>query len=104
MTSPTDHGGRSRATKSRRAEAAGTTHENDPHQKGAKGAGHQVIPCGGAKGAEDVAMTAVGTPLYVAPEIARGELYDESADVYSFGLTLADMATEQNILEFIGER
>jgi len=49
-------------------------------------------------------MTAVGTPLYVAPEIARGELYDESADVYSFGLTLADMATEQNILEFIGER
>ena len=26
-------------------------------------------------------MTAVGTPLFVAPEVARGEIYDESVDV-----------------------
>jgi len=57
-----------------------------------------------AKGEEDVTMTAVGTPLYVAPEIARGELYDEKVDVYSFGLTLLEMSTEEPILKFIGSR
>jgi serine/threonine protein kinase len=53
---------------------------------------------------EDVTMTAVGTPLYCAPEIARGEKYDESVDVYSFGLTLLEMAVEQPLLDFIGDR
>jgi serine/threonine protein kinase len=53
---------------------------------------------------EDVTMTAVGTPLYCAPEIARGEQYDESVDVYSFGLTLMEMSVEQPFLDFIGER
>jgi len=57
-----------------------------------------------AKGEEDVFMTAVGTPLYVAPEISRGELYDEKVDVYSFGLTLLKMCIEEPILEFIGKR
>jgi len=57
-----------------------------------------------AKSIDDVKMTAVGTPLFCAPEIARGEAYDESVDVYSFGLTLLDMTTEQDILELIGER
>ena len=57
-----------------------------------------------AKGAEDVTMTAVGTPLYVAPEIALGDKYDEAVDVYSYGITLIDMATDVPILEFIGER
>jgi len=40
---------------------------------------------------DDVAMTAVGTPLFCAPEILRGEAYDASADVYSFGLLLLAM-------------
>lgn len=43
------------------------------------------------EGHEDVAMTAVGTPLFCAPEITRGEAYDASADVYSFGLLLLAM-------------
>ena len=33
-------------------------------------------------------MTATGTPLYAAPELVRGEHYDELADVYSFGMVL----------------
>jgi serine/threonine protein kinase len=57
-----------------------------------------------AKGAEDITMTAVGTPLFVAPEIALGDEYDEAVDVYSFGMTLIDIATGAPILEFIGER
>jgi serine/threonine protein kinase len=57
-----------------------------------------------AKGEEDVTMTAVGTPLYVAPEIARGENYDEKVDVYSFGLTLMEMCVEEQLLDFIGGR
>jgi serine/threonine protein kinase len=57
-----------------------------------------------AKGEEDVTMTAVGTPLYVAPEIVRGEHYDEKVDVYSFGLTLMEMCVEGPLLDFIGKR
>ncbi len=33
-----------------------------------------------------------------------GMAYDESVDVYSFGLLLLDMAVEEPLLEFIGER
>jgi len=53
---------------------------------------------------EDVTMTAVGTPLYCAPEVMRGEYYDEKADLYSFGLLLIDMAVEESLLDFIGVR
>ena len=30
----------------------------------------------------------VGTPLFIAPEIARGDYYDTQADVFSFALTM----------------
>jgi len=53
---------------------------------------------------EDVTMTAVGTPLYVAPEIARGERYDEKVDIYSFGLVLLEMSINIPLLQLIGER
>jgi len=33
-------------------------------------------------------MTQVGTPLFIAPEIARGDYYDTQADVFSFALTM----------------
>ncbi|CAN0479727.1 unnamed protein product, partial [Hapterophycus canaliculatus] len=33
----------------------------------------------------------VGTLLYIAPEIVRGDCYDERCDVYSFALVLLAM-------------
>ena len=30
----------------------------------------------------------MGTPLYIAPEVVKGEYYSDKADVYSFALTL----------------
>ena len=36
-------------------------------------------------------MTICGTPSWVAPEIFRGEKYDETVDVYSFGIVLWEL-------------
>eukprot|EP00613_Pedinella_sp_CCMP2098_P008006 CAMPEP_0171681272 /NCGR_PEP_ID=MMETSP0990-20121206/57280_1 /TAXON_ID=483369 /ORGANISM="non described non described, Strain CCMP2098" /LENGTH=306 /DNA_ID=CAMNT_0012268309 /DNA_START=227 /DNA_END=1147 /DNA_ORIENTATION=+ len=50
-------------------------------------------------------MTAVGTPIYCAPEISRGESYDEKVDVYSFGMTLLCMSVPRGDLpSFLSER
>jgi serine/threonine protein kinase len=35
----------------------------------------------------------IGTPHWMAPEILRGEKYEEPADVYSFGVILWEMLT-----------
>ncbi|CAM9245279.1 unnamed protein product, partial [Phaeothamnion confervicola] len=39
----------------------------------------------------DYTMTQVGTLLYIAPEIVRGDHYDEKCDVYSFAIVLLAM-------------
>ena len=36
-------------------------------------------------------MTICGTPSWVAPEIFRGEQYNETVDVYSFAITLLEV-------------
>ncbi len=36
-----------------------------------------------AKSSREANMTMVGTPIYCAPEICRGETYDEKVDVNS---------------------
>jgi len=53
--------------------------------------------------ADDVAMTAVGTPLYCAPEISRGDVFDEKVDVYSFGLLLLSVAIDESIIDFLSD-
>jgi serine/threonine protein kinase len=54
---------------------------------------------------EEVTMTALGTPLYAAPELMRGEMFDEKVDVYSFGLLLIDLGLrEDNLAVFLGEQ
>jgi serine/threonine protein kinase len=37
----------------------------------------------------------IGTPHWMAPEILRGEKYEESSDVYSFGLVVLELLTGQ---------
>lgn len=36
--------------------------------------------------ADDETMSITGTPLWLPPEMIRGERYTEAADVYSFGI------------------
>ncbi len=52
----------------------------------------KIADFGEARVTVDATMTMVGTPIYVAPEIVRGEHYSTKADVYSFAMTLFQMA------------
>jgi serine/threonine protein kinase len=36
---------------------------------------------------------AKGTPLWMAPEVMAGEIFNEKADVYSFGIVLWEILT-----------
>lgn len=40
-------------------------------------------------------MSRVGSPVYVAPEIIRGDAYDTSVDIYSLGIVLNECDTNQ---------
>jgi serine/threonine protein kinase len=44
---------------------------------------------------ENATMTRCGTPCWTAPEIIRGEKYDERADVYSFGVIMWEVLTRR---------
>jgi serine/threonine protein kinase len=50
-----------------------------------------------------VTMTAVGTPLYMAPESGSGH-YDSKVDVYSFGLIMYEIVTNYTILSGSGDK
>lgn len=42
---------------------------------------------------ENTRMTHCGTPCWTAPEILRGETYDEKVDIYSFGIVMWEILT-----------
>ena len=37
------------------------------------------------------ASTEIGTPLYLSPEIVKGEKYDKPTDIWSLGVTLYEI-------------
>jgi len=46
-------------------------------------------------------MTSVGTPIFVAPEVMKGERYGATADSYSFGICLVAMIrADEDVMEF----
>ncbi len=52
----------------------------------------------------NLAMTTVGTPIFIAPEVLRNDMYDSKVDVYSFGICLiALLRCEQDIVKFFFE-
>jgi serine/threonine protein kinase len=48
-----------------------------------------------AAGSSKSAMTILGTDEFMAPEVIFGEEYDERADVFSFGVVLAEIITRK---------
>ncbi|XP_067035313.1 uncharacterized protein [Acropora muricata] len=51
----------------------------------------KVTDVGVSKHAVDVTGTLAGTPVYIAPEVFRSEIYEFSADIYSLGIILWEM-------------
>ena len=57
----------------------------------------RVTDVGVSKHAVDVTGTLAGTPVYIAPEVFRSEIYESSADIYSLGIMLWEMWYGQQV-------
>jgi len=65
--------------------------------------GVKIADFGEARAAlENATMTQVGTPIYIAPEVVKGEYYSEKADVFSFAMTILQFCLKNKaMLEFL---
>ncbi|KAI4341023.1 hypothetical protein MLD38_025799 [Melastoma candidum] len=53
----------------------------------------KIADFGCARRVEEATATMAGTPMYMAPEVARGEEQGCAADVWAFGCTVVEMAS-----------
>jgi len=51
----------------------------------------KITDVGLSKNAKDITGTFAGTPAYIAPEVFRSKVYDNKADIYSFGIMMWEM-------------
>ena len=51
----------------------------------------KLADVGVAKQEKDITGTVCGTPLYLAPEVYSGHIYNSKADMYSFGFVLWEL-------------
>jgi len=60
----------------------------------------KISDFGHSKALEGYTMSMVGTPMYMSPEVIRGERYGVGADVYSFAMTLWALNLDPDINPF----
>ena len=48
--------------------------------------------CKGLESQRDLAQTMLGSPIYMAPEVLKGEIYTIKADIWSLGVVTYEMA------------
>lgn len=48
--------------------------------------------CKSLESQRDLAQTMLGSPIYMAPEVLRGEIYTVKADIWSLGVVVYEMA------------
>ncbi len=48
--------------------------------------------CKSLESQRDLAQTMLGSPIYMAPEILKGEIYTIKADIWSLGVVIYEMA------------
>jgi len=67
--------------------------------------GIKISDFGEARAAlENATMTRVGTPIYVAPEIVKGDHYSGKADVFSFAMAILQFCLkEKPLLDYLKE-
>ena len=66
--------------------------------------GVKIADFGEARAAalENATMTQVGTPIYISPEVVKGDYYSEKADVFSFAMTALQFCLRTTpILDFL---
>ena len=57
----------------------------------------KLTDVGASKAVADITGTLAGTPVYIAPEVTRFDIYEFRADIYSLGIMLWEMWYGQQV-------